>query len=155
MSENGRLGSPEAEEIDCAELAPIFWQARVAFDVLSAEDADSGDRAKAARHWALLYRVVHSPRNETAEEHARRLRCLESLAAKAGISPLSSYLHWLALDIGHALLASSDPVEAAATIFRAPPKEGNPGRPFNERIAMAVDVQKKRWLEGMIRFPAD
>jgi hypothetical protein len=24
----------------------------------------------------------------------------------------------------------------------------NPGRPFNERIAMAVDVQKKRW-QGM------
>jgi hypothetical protein len=153
MPDYGQPGSPElgrgADEIRRAELAPIFWQAREALDVLNAKNADPGDRAKAACHWASLYHFVHSPRDETDEERAARLVFLERLAAEAGVAPLLFYLREFALDIAHAILASSDPINAAATIFRDPPREGNPGRPFNECIAMAVDVQKKRWLEGM------
>jgi hypothetical protein len=81
----------ESEEIPRAEIESFFWHARAALGVLDAANADPNERAKSTRHWASLYRVVHSPRDETAEERARRLYFLESLAAKAGISPLSFY----------------------------------------------------------------
>jgi hypothetical protein len=66
-----------------AALENLFWRARVARDVLDATNADPDERAKAACHWALLYRVVHSRRRETAEGRNRRLDFFESLAAKA------------------------------------------------------------------------
>ncbi len=132
-----------------AALERLFWRARVARDVLNAATADLDERAKAACHWALLYRVVHSRRRETAEGHTRRLDFLESLAAKAGIAPLLYYLREFALDIGHAILASPNPVRNLDRILNGPPqksgpKKGTKKRSFRERIEIAAMVQKDR-----------
>jgi hypothetical protein len=124
----------------------FFWQARSALDVLNAVNAAPDERARATRLWAALFRVVHSSRDETSGEKAQRIGRIDKLAAGAGLSPILFHLREFAFDIGYAILASPGPVEAAAPCFRDPPREGNPGRPFNERIAMAADVQKKRWL---------
>jgi hypothetical protein len=125
-----------------AALERLFWRARVARDVLNAATADPDERAKAACHWALLYRVVHSPRRETAEGRTRRLDFFESLAAMVGIAPLSFYLREFALDIGHAILVSPDPVTKLARILHGPPKRGRKKRSFRRSIEIAVDVEK-------------
>jgi hypothetical protein len=138
MPDYRRSGPLETRRED---LESFIWQARVARDVLKAANADPYERAKATCLWASLYHVVHSPRDETAEERAGRLDCLESLAAKAGISPLSFYLREFALDIGHAILASPDPEKKLARILYGPPKRGNKKRPFRESIEIAVAVK--------------
>jgi|GEM_PF-4301792 len=125
-----------------AALERLFWRARVARDVLNAATADPDERANAACHWALLYRVVHSPRRETAEGRTRRLDFFESLAAMTGIAPLSFYLREFALDIGHAILVSPDPVRKLARILHGPPKRGRKKRSFRRNIEIAVDVEK-------------
>ena len=86
--------------------------------------------------------VVHFPRDETVEERAGRLDFLESLAAKAGIAPLLFYLREFALDIGHAILASPNPVKDLDCILHGQPKKGQPKRCFRESIEIAVDVEK-------------
>jgi hypothetical protein len=122
MPDYGQSGTgQEAEEIRRAELENFFWQARVAHGVLNAANADPDELAKAARHWALLYRVVHSSQDETPGERAGRLDRLESLATKAGIGPLSFYLHEFAHNIGHAILASPEPVKKLDRILHGPP----------------------------------
>jgi hypothetical protein len=125
-----------------AALERLFWRARVARDVLNAATADPDERANAACHWALLYRVVHSPRRETAEGRTGRLDFFESLAAKVGIAPLSFYLREFALDVGHAILASPDPVTKLARILHGPPKRGRKKRFLHKSIEIAVDVEK-------------
>ena len=103
-------GKPGAGRFDCerletrAELEKLFWQARVAQDVLNARGVDPAERAKAARHWVSLYRVILSQRDETAKERVARLAYLESLAATAGIAPLLFSLREFMQNIGHAIL---------------------------------------------------
>jgi hypothetical protein len=101
------------------------------------------------RLWFELYRVVWRQRDETGNERAERIGRIDKLAALAGLSPILFHLREVSLDLNHAVLTIPDPVKKLGRILHGPPREGNPGRPFNERIAMAVDVQKKRWLEGM------
>lgn len=136
-----------------SELKAFLLEAKIDSSVMtSVKPKPNPERlAEAARRrWALLYRLVHSRRWELPpEEDRRRQAILEKIADEAGLPNLHFQLREFMEDIGHAILVSPNPVEATAEIFRDPPKEGNPGRPFNERIAMAVDVQKKRWLEGM------
>jgi hypothetical protein len=133
-----------------ATLERLFWRARVARDVLNAASADPDERAKAACHWALLYRVVHSRRRETAEGRTRRLDFFESLAAMAGIAPLLFYLREFALGIGHTILASPNPVSKLDHILNGPPKtksgprKGTKKRSFRERIEIAEMVQTYR-----------
>jgi hypothetical protein len=127
----------------------FFWKARSALDVLNAVNADPDERARAASLWAELYRAVHALRDETGGERALRIGRIDKLAAVAGLSPILFHLREFEFDLNHAVLTSPDPVKKLDRILHGTPKEGNPGRPFNERIAMAVDVQKKRWLEGM------
>jgi hypothetical protein len=133
-----------------AQLAGFLSRARIDFGIVGSVRSTPGELVEATRRLALLYRLVHSRRWELPpEEDTRRQAILEKIAGEAGLPNLHFQLCEFKQDIGDAILVSPNPVEAAATFFRDPPREGNPGRPFNERIAMAVDVQKKRWLEGM------
>jgi VanZ family protein len=61
----------------------FFWRARSALDVLNAAKADPGERAKAARLWAELFRVVHAERDETSTERGKRIARIDKLAALA------------------------------------------------------------------------
>lgn len=124
-----------------AALERLFWQARIARDVLNAANADPDERAKAVRYWVALYRL-HSTQNET--ERAE----LESLAANAGISPLSFYLREFALDIGHAILVSPNPIAELSRILNGTAKLGPKERPFERRIEIAAHVEKLRF-EGV------
>jgi hypothetical protein len=124
----------------------FFWKARSALDVLNAVNADPDERARAASLWAELYRAVHALRDETGGERALRIGRIDKLAAVAGLSPILFHLREFSLDLNHAVLTSPNPGKTLDSIIHGPPREGNPGRAFNERIAMAVDVQKKRWL---------
>jgi hypothetical protein len=90
----------------------------------------------------LTARVVHSSQDEMPEERAGRLDRLESLATKAGIGPLSFYLHEFAHNIGHAILASPDPVKKLYCILHGPPKRGRKKRSLRKSIEIAVDVEK-------------
>jgi hypothetical protein len=69
----------------CELSESFFWRARAALDVLNAAKADPGERAKAARLWAELYRVVHAELDETSTERGKRIARLNDLAALAGL----------------------------------------------------------------------
>jgi len=103
-------------------------------------------RAEASRLWLELLCVVDAPRDETSTERGNRIARLNDLAALAGLSPILFHLREFSLDLNHAVFTSPNPGKTLDSIIHGPPREGNPGRAFNERIAMAVGVQKKRWL---------
>jgi hypothetical protein len=126
-------------EIDRAELADFLWQAHIAQAILNAASSGPDERAKAMCHWVLLYRFAHSTRNET--ERAE----LESLAAKAGITRLSFYLHQFAIDFGTTILVSPDPVTELSRILNGTAKPGPKERPFERRFEIAAAVEKLRF----------
>jgi hypothetical protein len=146
MLDHKQLASLEARretgDIDRAELADFLWQAHIAQAILNAASSGPDERAKAMCHWVLLYRFAHSIRNET--ERAE----LESLAAEAGITRLSFYLHQFAIDFGTTILVSPNPEMELSRILKGTAKPGPKERPFERRIEIAADVEKLRF-EGM------
>jgi hypothetical protein len=149
MLDYKQLASLEARrktgEIDRAELADFLWQAHIAQAILNAASSGPDERAKAMCHWVLLYRFAHSTRNET--ERAE----LESLAAKAGITRLSFYLHQFAIDFGTTILVSPNPVKKLDSLLNGPPKRGRKKHSSRENIEIAAAVEKL-YVPGVVTF---
>jgi hypothetical protein len=148
MHRAGGLVDPSQSELS----EDFFWRPRAALDILKSVNAPDDARAEATRVWLELYRVVHLPRDETGAERGKRIDRLDELAervgltAPAGLSPILFYLREFWLDLTHPASFSSTPGKTLDRIIHGPPREGTPGRPFDERIAMAVEVQKRRLL---------
>lgn len=124
-------------------LRDFLWKARIDFDVMASVNPKPDRLAEAARRWALLYRLVHSRRWEP-EEETRRQAILEKIADEAGLPSLHFQLCWFMQDIGHAILASPDPVKKCACILRRPSRRGRKERPFAQRVEIAAEVEKLR-----------
>jgi hypothetical protein len=120
-------------------LEKLLFQARIARDRLLAANCTPDDRAKAASHWVALFRDVYSSRDETAEERAKRLEYLESLAAKVGLSPLAFYLREFKLDFPQTFFTGPVVVKR---------KVGRPEREFAEAIDIAERVEDQR-IDGL------
>jgi hypothetical protein len=121
---------------DHSQDESFFWRARTAYDVLHSVTAMPTDRVKATKLWANLYRVVHSSRDETGDEHAKRITKIDAEAAKAGLSPILFHLREFALDIAHAELArdNKEPLET----------RGRPRRDWKKSIEIAGSVERLR-----------
>lgn len=122
----------------------FFWRARAAMDTLQSADAPDDARNEALRLWWKLLCAVDARRDETNIESSKRIVCIDKLAATAGLSPIRFYLQEFWLDFRHLLTRSPDPVKKLDLILHGTPKEGNPGRSFNERIEIAAAVEKLR-----------
>jgi hypothetical protein len=88
-----------------------------------------------------LYRFINPPCDKTGEGREQRRALVRSLADNADASEGAISLdHALAYDIGHLILTSPDPVDAAQRIFRRT-KRGRKARPFLERLFMAPSIR--------------
>jgi hypothetical protein len=136
---HARLSS---QPIDLSES--FFHRARLALRIMNSPGFSSFARAEAQKLWADLFRAIHSPRNETSAEWADRIAKIDAEAAKAGLSPILSYLKSFALDIAHAALIDPNPAKTLDRILNDPPKPGVKRRDFREQIEIAGAVEKLR-----------
>jgi hypothetical protein len=135
-------GAQEREDASPA-LDDFFKAARGALDALKNERASPGERAKAARIWRLIYRLVYFPQDQ-GEKRAQRLAVLETRAAMADLPNLQVQLAEFAQTIGHEILMSPEPAKAGNVIFGPQTRKGRKERSLLDRLATGLAIEALR-----------